>query len=83
MNKIVACSVFALVFNLFSSCTHHSGTYVLTSPAPVLDRIQSRGALIVGTAAGMPPLNMTTKDNRIIGLEIDLVTLSGRRDLLV
>lgn len=72
MNKIVACSVFALVFNLFSSCTHHSGTYILTSPAPVLDRIQNRGTLIVGTAAGMPPLNMTTKNNRIIGLEIDL-----------
>jgi polar amino acid transport system substrate-binding protein len=72
MKKTVVCSVLALVLTLFSSCTHHSGTYVLTSPAPVLDRIQSRGELIVGTAANMPPLNMTTKDNRIIGLEIDL-----------
>ncbi len=72
MNKTVACSVLTLLLILFSSCSHHSGTYVLTSPAPVLDRIQSRGALIVGTAAGMPPLNMTTKDNRIIGLEVDL-----------
>ncbi len=72
MKKVVVCFVFAWVLTLFSACTHHSGTYVLTSPAPVLDRIQSRGELIVGTAADMPPLNMTTKDNRIIGLEIDL-----------
>lgn len=72
MNKSVLCGVLALVLAFFSSCSHHSGTYVLTSPAPVLDRIQNRGELVVGTAADMPPFNMTTKDNRIIGLEVDL-----------
>ncbi len=72
MKKAVLCCVFLLALILFSSCAHHSGTYVLTSPAPVLDRVQSRGELVVGTAADMPPLNMTTKDKRIIGLEIDL-----------
>jgi polar amino acid transport system substrate-binding protein len=30
------------------------------------------GELVVGTAASMPPLNMTTKDGEIIGMEIDL-----------
>ena len=30
------------------------------------------GELVVGTAASMPPLNMTTKTGEIIGLEMDL-----------
>jgi polar amino acid transport system substrate-binding protein len=40
--------------------------------APVLSRIRQRGELVVGTAASMPPLNMTTKTGEIIGLEIDM-----------
>lgn len=40
--------------------------------SPALDRIMARKELRVGTAASMPPLNMTTKDGEIIGLEIDL-----------
>jgi polar amino acid transport system substrate-binding protein len=40
--------------------------------SPVLDRIQEKKELVVGTAASMPPLNMTTKDGQIIGLEMDL-----------
>ncbi len=43
--------------------------------APVLDRIQKKKELVVGTAASMPPLNMTTKDNKIIGMEMDLAQL--------
>jgi polar amino acid transport system substrate-binding protein len=40
--------------------------------APVLDRILAKQELVVGTAASMPPLNMTMKDGQIIGLEVDL-----------
>ena len=40
--------------------------------SPVLKRIQDRGTLIAGTAGSMPPLNMTTKDGKIIGLDADL-----------
>ena len=40
--------------------------------SPVLDRIQANKELVVGTAASMPPLNMTTKDGQIIGVEMDL-----------
>ncbi|HVP79416.1 MAG TPA: transporter substrate-binding domain-containing protein [Thermodesulfobacteriota bacterium] len=40
--------------------------------SPVLDRILAKKELIVGTAASMPPLNMTTKEGEIIGAEIDL-----------
>ncbi len=42
------------------------------SPTSVLGRIRTKGELVVGTAASMPPLNMTTKTGEIIGLEIDL-----------
>jgi polar amino acid transport system substrate-binding protein len=40
--------------------------------APVLDRIVAKKELVVGTAASMPPLNMTLKDGQIAGMEIDL-----------
>jgi polar amino acid transport system substrate-binding protein len=43
--------------------------------APVLDRILSKKELVVGTAADMPPLNMTTKDGSIVGIEPDLARL--------
>jgi polar amino acid transport system substrate-binding protein len=43
--------------------------------SPVLDRIQEKKELVVGTAASMPPLNMTTKDGQIIGVEMDLARL--------
>jgi polar amino acid transport system substrate-binding protein len=43
--------------------------------APVLDRIQAKKELVVGTAADMPPLNMTTKEGQIIGLEVDIASL--------
>ncbi len=42
--------------------------------APVLDRILAKKELVVGTAADMPPLNMTLKDGRIVGMEADIAT---------
>jgi polar amino acid transport system substrate-binding protein len=39
---------------------------------PVLERVQKRGELIVGTVGTMPPMNMTTKDGRIVGLDADI-----------
>ena len=73
MKKVVLPIFPVLISIIFFACSQHNlGTYVLTSPSPVLDRIQQRGELVVGTAAGMPPLNMTTKDGKIIGLDADL-----------
>lgn len=43
--------------------------------SPVLDRIQAKKELVVGMAADMPPLNMTTKEGQIIGLEVDIASL--------
>ena len=72
--KKVGLPIFAVLVSIvFFACSQHNlGTFVLTSPSPVLDRIGQRGELVVGTAAGMAPLNMTTKDGKIIGLDADL-----------
>ena len=43
--------------------------------SPVLDRIQAKKELVIGTAASMPPLNMTTKDGQIIGMEMDIARM--------
>jgi polar amino acid transport system substrate-binding protein len=48
----------------------------------VLDRILTKKELVVGTAASMPPLNMTTKDGQIIGMEMDLARVfAGSMDV--
>jgi polar amino acid transport system substrate-binding protein len=41
-------------------------------PQDALDRIRAKRVLVVGTAASMPPLNMTTRRGEVIGLDIDL-----------
>src|SRR5512137_2205762 len=46
-----------------------------TRVAPVLDRILAKKELVVGTAADMPPLNMTLKDGKIVGMEMDIATM--------
>ena len=60
------------VMALFSACANMQGQGVVGTPSPVLSKIVERGELVVGTAASMPPLNMTTKEGEIIGFEIDL-----------
>jgi polar amino acid transport system substrate-binding protein len=50
-------------------------TLVITGAAaagPVLDRIQKKGELVVGMSGDQPPLNATTRDGKIIGLEADI-----------
>jgi polar amino acid transport system substrate-binding protein len=64
-------AVLALALGALAGCAPAS-TATGTSASPVLARIQSKGELVVGTAASMPPLNMTTKSGEIIGLDIDL-----------
>lgn len=62
--SIVLLLFFALAL-LLSGCA-------TVKPGAVIDPIQKRGELVVGTTGDMPPLNMTTKDGNIIGYEVDL-----------
>ena len=41
----------------------------------VMDRVQKKGELIVGITGTQPPLNATTKDGKIIGMDADLANL--------
>lgn len=68
MNKIrgVFCALGVAV--VFLGCVH---TQERVS-GPVIHRIVEKGELVVGTAASMPPLNMTTKRGEITGLEADM-----------
>jgi len=62
-------AVLAVALVLFIGC----GASVTPPPSTTtLARIQQRGELVVGTAASMPPLNMTTKTGEIIGFEVDM-----------
>jgi len=71
--KIILVSILALIF--FAGCAEMQQGTSSKSASPVLDRIQKRGELIVGTMGGMPPLNMTAKDGEIFGLEPDLAKM--------
>lgn len=44
------------------------------SAGPALDRILQRKELIVGISGNQPPLNATSKEGQIIGLDADLAT---------
>ncbi len=42
------------------------------SASGTLERIQERGELVVGISGNMPPMNMTDKGGKLIGLDVDL-----------
>jgi len=56
----------ALCLSLLIPCAASAG--------PALDRILQRRELIVGITGNQPPLNATTKEGQIIGLDADLAT---------
>jgi polar amino acid transport system substrate-binding protein len=61
-----------LALGLVAGCAATPQTSAPPQAGPVVSRILARGELLVGTAADMPPLNMTTKEGEIIGMEVDL-----------
>jgi len=40
-----------------------------------MDRIISRGELRVGISGDMPPMNLLTKDDKVIGMDVDVATM--------
>ena len=71
--KVLLAMILTLIF--FTGCAQMQQATSGTSASPVLDRIQQRGELVVGTMGNMPPLNMTSKDGEIFGLEADLARM--------
>ena len=75
MRKSVLWVLATVLAVCLAGCVHTSSTTTSTgSPlaSPVASRILERGELNVGMAGDMPPLNMTNKDGKVIGMEPDL-----------
>ena len=41
----------------------------------VIDRIQERGYILVGTSGSQPPLSMIKKNGELFGLDVDMATI--------
>lgn len=67
--------ILALAACIVSACATSGETTAPAPVSPVIDRIQQRGKLIVGTTGDMPPLNMTTKKGGLIGIEPELANV--------
>jgi len=75
MKRIVAFVTLLFVLSIFGACVHTGEPLVKAPVSPGIDAIVKRGELIVGTAGSMPPLNMTTKSGKVIGLEPDIASI--------
>lgn len=63
-----------LILALLPACASMNSTQKIPTPT-ALDRILQKGELDVGTAGSMPPFNMTTKDGKVIGFEMDMARM--------
>lgn len=74
MRKIRLTILLLFITSFVSACFQvaEDGTLMKPTASPVLDRILEKGELVVGTVGNMPPLNMTSKEGEIIGLEADM-----------
>lgn len=74
MKRGIRTIVALLIAGLMAGCAQ-MGQMSPASSSPVMDRILSRGELRVGMSGDMPPMDLLTKEDKIIGLDVDLATL--------
>ncbi len=74
MKKTKWTMVVLMIGCLLAGCAEMNQT-TKASSSPVMDRITSRGELRVGISGDMPPMNLLTKDDKIIGVDVDLATM--------
>jgi polar amino acid transport system substrate-binding protein len=73
--KLVKWAIAAVMIGcLLAGCAEMNQT-TKASSSPVMDRIAARGELKVGVSGDMPPMNMATKDDKIIGMDVDLAAM--------
>lgn len=68
--KIFLCLL--LASTLLCSCANIQKKEVQPSAGYMLQKIQERGSLVVGTSGDQPPLNFKTSDGKIIGFDVDM-----------
>jgi len=76
MKKLQLLWALTVIVSLLSGCAEMNRAPAPSS-SPVMDRFLSRGELRVGMSGDMPPLNMTTKEDKIIGLDADLAAMAA------
>jgi polar amino acid transport system substrate-binding protein len=64
-----------LMICCFSAGCAATGQTMKNSSSPVLDGIISRGELRVGMSGDMPPMNLLTKEGKLIGMDVDLAAM--------
>jgi len=74
MKKLSLLCTLALIVGALSGCAEMNRAPA-PSASPVVDRVLAAGVLRVGMSGDMPPLNMTTKQDQVIGLDADLAAL--------
>jgi polar amino acid transport system substrate-binding protein len=74
MKKARGLFVVLMIACLLAGCAEMSQT-TKASSSPVMDKIISRGELRVGVSGDMPPMNLLTKEDKVIGMDVDLATM--------
>jgi polar amino acid transport system substrate-binding protein len=74
MKRVELMIITILIAGLTAACAQ-TGQVPSPSSSPVIDRILSRGEVKVGMSGDMPPMNLVTKEDKIIGLDADLATM--------
>jgi len=74
MKKARKLLVVLMIACLLAGCAE-MGQTTKASSSPVMDRIISRGELRVGVSGDMPPMNLLTKDDKVIGMDVDVATM--------
>lgn len=74
MKKVKWLFAALLIACLLPGCAQ-MGQTMKASSSPVMDRVLSRGELRVGVSGDMPPMNFLTKEDKVIGLDVDLATM--------
>ena len=67
--------IVALMIGCFLAGCAEMNQTTKPSSSPVMDRIVSRGELRVGVSGDMPPMNLLTKDDKVIGMDVDVATM--------
>jgi len=80
MKRLQLLCALALIVFVLSGCAEMNRPSAPAAPpssSPVLDRILASGELRVGMSGDMPPLNMVSKENKLIGMDADIARLTA------
>jgi polar amino acid transport system substrate-binding protein len=74
MKKARGLLVVLMIACLLAGCAEMNQT-TKASSSPVMDKIISRGELRVGVSGDMPPMNLLTQEDKVIGMDVDVATM--------